>query len=106
MLTEFRNEPFTDFSIPSNQEAMKAALAKVKAQLGKKYPLVIGGKKIETEETIVSTNPSNYKEEIARVSKATKEHAEQAMNAALEAFKTWPDVPAVERARYLFKVAA
>jgi 1-pyrroline-5-carboxylate dehydrogenase len=106
MLTEFRNEQFTDFSVSNEQDAMKAALAKVKAQLGKKYPLVIGGKKIETEETIVSTNPANPKEEIARVSKATTEHAEQAMKAAQEAFKTWSLVPPYERARYLFKVAS
>lgn len=106
MITEFRNEPFTDFSIASNQDAMKAALEKVKGQLGKKYPLVIGDNKITTEDSIVSTNPSNPKQEIAKVSKATKEHAEQAMNAALEAFKTWKDVPGAERARYLFKVAA
>lgn len=26
MLTEFRNEPFTDFSVSGNQEAMKAAI--------------------------------------------------------------------------------
>jgi 1-pyrroline-5-carboxylate dehydrogenase len=106
MLTEFRNEPFTDFSIAANHEAMKAALSKVKSQLGKKYPLHIGAKKVETEDVIVSTNPSNPKEEIARISKATKEHAEQAMAAALDAFQTWKNVPPVERARYLFKAGA
>src|ERR1700684_1186684 len=106
MLTEFRNEPFTDFSIAANHEAMKAALSKVKSQLGKKYPLHIGAKKVETEDVIVSTNPSNPKEEIARISKATKEHAEQAMTAALDAFQTWKKVPPVERARYLFKAGA
>jgi 1-pyrroline-5-carboxylate dehydrogenase len=85
---------------------MKAALAKVKKQLGQKYPLVIGDKNIETEDSIVSTNPANPKEEIARVSKATKEHAEQAMTAALDAFKTWKHVAPSERARCLFKVAS
>jgi len=106
MLTEFRNEAFTDFSVPAHQEAMKNALAKVKTKLGKKYPLVIGGKKIETDDVIVSTNPSDPKQEIARISKATKDHAEQAMQAALTAFETWQDVPPQERARYLFKAAA
>ncbi|MGH9553954.1 MAG: aldehyde dehydrogenase family protein, partial [Terriglobales bacterium] len=106
MLTEFCNEPFTDFSAGAQQEAMKAALAKVKSQLGKKYPLVIGGKHVETDDVIVSTNPAAPKQELGRFSKATKDHAEQAMKAALEAFPKWSAVPPVERARYLFKVAA
>jgi len=37
-LPAFRNEPFTDFSLPGNKAAMEAALAKVKAQLGRDYP--------------------------------------------------------------------
>lgn len=106
MISEFRNEPFTDFSVAVNQEAMKAALAKVKGELGEKYPLVIGGRKIETQEIIISTNPSSPKQEIARVSKATKEYGEQAMDAALQAFERWKNVCPLERARYLFKAAA
>lgn len=106
MLTEFRNEPFTDFSVSSNQEAMKAALAKVKKQLGQTYPLVIGGEKILTDDHIVSTNPGAPKQEIGRFSKATTQHAERAMKVALETFETWKKVPPVERARYLFKAAA
>ena len=43
MPTEFRNEPFTDFSKEENAQAMRNALEKVKAELGREYPLVIGG---------------------------------------------------------------
>ena len=32
MPTEFRNEPFTDFSTEENAAAMRAALAKVKSE--------------------------------------------------------------------------
>jgi len=106
MITEFRNEPFTDFSVASNQEAMKSAIAKVKSQLGKTYPLVIGAEKIQTSDFIVSTNPSQPKQEIGKFSKATKEHAEQAMKVALSRFESWRKTPGLERARYLFKVAA
>ena len=49
MPTEFRNEPFTDFSKEENAQAMRAALEKVKSELGREYPLVIGGERIETE---------------------------------------------------------
>jgi len=106
MLPEFRNEPFTDFSVPANSEAMQAALAKVKSQFGKQYPLVIGGERVETEEWIVSTNPSAPDQVVGRFAKATSEHAERAMQAALQAFQHWQAVPAMERARYLLKAAA
>lgn len=106
MITEFRNEPFTDFSCPTNQEAMKAALAKVRSQLGKKYPLVINGERIETNDLLVSTNPANPSEVIGSFHKADKELAEKAMQSALEAFESWKKVCPKERARFLFKAAA
>ena len=40
-ITEFRNEPLTDFSRDENRRAMEEALRKVAAKLGKTYPLVI-----------------------------------------------------------------
>ncbi len=106
MLTEYRNEPFTDFSAPANEKAMKAALEKVKKQLGRKYPLVIGGEHINTNDELVSTNPSNPKEELGRFSKADTELAEKAMQSALKAFETWKHVTPHERARYLFRAGA
>lgn len=48
-MIEFRNEPFTNFADPANKEAMRAALAKVKSELGQEYPLVTGGEKLFTE---------------------------------------------------------
>ena len=40
---EFRNEPYTDFSKPENRKAMEQALEKVKGELGREYPILIGG---------------------------------------------------------------
>lgn len=105
-VSEFKNEPFTDFSIASNEIAMKEALARVKAQFGKRYPLIIGGKRIETgNEWIVSTNPSVPKEVIGMFAKANCDHAELAMQAAIQTFTEWKKTPATERAKYLFKAA-
>lgn len=106
MLTEFRNEPFTDFSVAANEEKMKAALDKVKGEFGRKYPLVVGKEHIETQETIDSTNPSHPDQVLGRFSKADVKIAEKAMQAALDAFKTWQKVGPHERARYLFKAAS
>lgn len=106
MLTEFRNEPFTDFKKKENEDAMKAALDKVRACFGKSHPLVIGGKEISTGDEMISTNPGNPDEVIGKFSKASTKEAEQAMEAALKAFESWKNVHPHERARYLFKTAA
>ncbi len=104
-IEEFRNEPFTDFTVPANEKAMKDAIAKVRGQFGREYPLVIGGEKITTSEWIVSTNPAKPAEVIGKFSKATKEHADQAMQKALAAFSTWRRVNPLERTEYLFRAA-
>ncbi|HEU5100666.1 MAG TPA: L-glutamate gamma-semialdehyde dehydrogenase [Roseiflexaceae bacterium] len=105
-LTDFRNEPFTDFSSPENAAAMQQALADVKAQLGHTYPLIIDGEKIETAKTLASINPANPSEVIGYAASASAEQATQAVELANERFESWRKVPAQERADYLFKVAA
>jgi 1-pyrroline-5-carboxylate dehydrogenase len=105
-MIEFKNEPFTNFADPANRAAMEAALASVKEQLGKEYPLVIGGEKIFTEKKIKSINPGNVDQVVGLVSKADQQLAEKAMQVALETFETWKLVDPVTRAGYLFKAAA
>ncbi len=104
-LAVFRNEPFTDFSLPENEKAMKAALKTVRSQLGRQYPLVIDGERIETGEWIVSVNPSAPDQVIGKFAKATRDHAEKAMKAALTAFESWKRVSPEDRVQYLFKAA-
>ncbi len=102
---EFTNEPFTDFSKPENQEIFRAALKEVEGQLGRDYPLIIGGKRFHTENKGNSLNPANPKQIVGRVAQATLEQANQAVEAAAERFKTWQYTSAGERAGYLFKAA-
>lgn len=106
MLTEFRNEPFTDFSVQANEQAMKHGLDLVKSKLGKTYPLIIGSEKIQTNDFLVSTNPADPKQEVGKFSKANTELAEKALQEALRAFEPWSRTCPKERARYLFKAAA
>ncbi|NLY79947.1 MAG: L-glutamate gamma-semialdehyde dehydrogenase, partial [Lysinibacillus sp.] len=68
----YEHEPFTDFSIEENRKKYFDALKKVESELGKEYPLIIGGERITTEEKITSYNPANKTEVIGRVSKANK----------------------------------
>lgn len=102
----YENEPFTNFAQEDNVKAMQAAIAKVKGELGRQYPLYIGSEKIMTEAKITSINPGNVDEVIGYVSKADQVLAEKAMNTALATFESWKRVPARKRAEYLLKAAA
>ncbi|HKV35191.1 MAG TPA: aldehyde dehydrogenase family protein, partial [Pyrinomonadaceae bacterium] len=105
MPTEFRNESFTDFSKEENAQAMRNALEKVGAELGREYPLVIGGERIATDGKLDSFNPANRTQLVGKFNKATKELANRAVEEAAKAFQTWKHAPADERAALLFRVA-
>ncbi|MGC1685270.1 MAG: aldehyde dehydrogenase family protein, partial [Candidatus Acidiferrales bacterium] len=102
---EFINEPFVDFKNAANRKKMEDALASVKSQFGKEYPLVIGGERITTKEKIQSTNPSRPGEVIGIFQKATVEMANQAVEAAASAFERWKRVPAQERVACVYRTA-
>jgi 1-pyrroline-5-carboxylate dehydrogenase len=105
MPTEFRNEPLTDFTKEENAAAMRAAIEKVSGELGREYPLVIGGERIQTGSTLESINPANRTQVVGKFHKATKELANRAVETAAETFKTWRNTPADERVQLLFRVA-
>ena len=62
VLDEFKNEPFTDFSVPANAEAMRGAIDQVWAELGREYQFRINGEKITLSEKFRSVNPANKTE--------------------------------------------
>src|ERR1700686_3152422 len=105
MQTEFRNEPLTDFSKEENASAMRAAIEKVRTQLGQEYPLVIGGERIKTEGKLESINPANRTQVVGKFQKATTELANRAVETAYDTFQTWRNTPPEERAHLLFRVA-
>ncbi|RAS84586.1 1-pyrroline-5-carboxylate dehydrogenase [Priestia endophytica] len=106
MIKEYSHEPFTDFLIEQNYREMEQALEHIKSYLGKKHSLLINGKNVETDEEITSINPANKEEVVGYVSKASKEHAEDAMKAAHHAFESWRLWDAEARAELLFRAAA
>ncbi len=44
----FVTEPFFDFTKEENARRMRAAVEKVRGQLGREYELIIGGKRVKT----------------------------------------------------------
>jgi 1-pyrroline-5-carboxylate dehydrogenase len=105
-LTPFKNEPFADFSDERNAQAMLNALERVESQLGREYPIIIGGERYTTGALSESLNPSKFDQVVGRVYDGTKELADKAIAAAWKAFGTWQYAGAEQRANYLFQAAA
>ncbi len=106
MQIPYSPESYVDFDQDIPRQKMLAALKQVESELGRSYPLRIGGKQIDTDKKIDSINPANTDQIIGRVAKANSDHAQQAIAAADEAFKSWSHVDPDVRARYLFRAAA
>ncbi|MGA7820251.1 MAG: L-glutamate gamma-semialdehyde dehydrogenase [Candidatus Sulfotelmatobacter sp.] len=101
----FINEPFYDFRHEDNARKMRAAIERVRGQLGREYDLIIGGKRVKTTDKIKSLNPSKPSQIVGIHQKAGKEQVEPAMQAALKAFATWSRTSVEERASLLFRAA-
>jgi 1-pyrroline-5-carboxylate dehydrogenase len=105
-LPTYKPESYRDFSDERNAQDLLNGLALVESQLGREYPLVIGGEKIFTKDIIDSRNPSKFSEIVGRAHRADKELAEKAIHAAWKAFETWQHQSVELRAAYLLKAAA
>jgi 1-pyrroline-5-carboxylate dehydrogenase len=102
----FTNEPFLNFNDPATTRSMQQALAAIHAQLGREYPLVVGGKPLPTENKITSINPARPAEIVGLHQAANASHVELAMAAAQTAFTTWSRTSAQSRADLLLRAAA
>jgi 1-pyrroline-5-carboxylate dehydrogenase len=84
---------------------MEAAIAKIRGELGRDYPLVIGGQRITGLATFDSTNPAHKDQLLARFQKGTRAHVDQAIDAAWKAFESWKRQPVDVRAGLLLRAA-
>ncbi len=105
-LPEFRNEPYTDFTVPENRKRMEDALAKVKAQFGNDYDLLVSGERIATPDKLKSVNPSRPSEVVGVHSKATPEIAESAIRKVHAYFPVWAATSAQSRVEMLLRAAS
>jgi RHH-type proline utilization regulon transcriptional repressor/proline dehydrogenase/delta 1-pyrroline-5-carboxylate dehydrogenase len=102
----FENSPLVNFVHRGNQEKMRTALREVRGRLGQKYPIVIDGRKIWTDNLIDSINPSSPKQVVGAVAEAGIPEAEAAVAAARKAFDHWCRVSIEHRAELLERVAS
>jgi RHH-type proline utilization regulon transcriptional repressor/proline dehydrogenase/delta 1-pyrroline-5-carboxylate dehydrogenase len=104
-LSPFANEPFPDWTQPACRRAYAQAIAQVRMNLGRTYPLRIGGTEVRTQQVVESVNPASPGEVIGRVCQAGTREVEDAIRAAQAAFPAWRDTPARDRAAYLIRAA-
>ena len=102
---EFSNSPTTDFSIEANRVGQRAALADARASLGRRWPLVINGRRRLGRTFVPSVNPAHPAEVIGHWSRATLEDADAALAAARAAFPEWRTTSVDTRAGLLERAA-
>jgi len=105
IIPPFRNEPSLDFSQAANRRDFEAGLKLVSAQLGRSYPLLIGGARVETDTFVDSFNPAHPEQLVGRHAAAGREHVEQAVAAGWAAFEGWSQTPVEARAELLLRAA-
>ena len=101
----FRNATNTSFASADNRRKMIGAIQYVRGEMGRKYPLIINGHPVSTDNWFVSHNPSNPGESVGQIALATPADADQAVAAACKAFHSWRLTRAKERAALLRKLA-
>lgn len=104
-LLPYKNEPYLDWSDEANVSKMRAAIEEVGTRLGKSYPLVIGGERVETEGGIASINPASPSQVVGTVGRATEREADMALDTATRTFETWSRTAPEARARILLRAA-
>jgi RHH-type proline utilization regulon transcriptional repressor/proline dehydrogenase/delta 1-pyrroline-5-carboxylate dehydrogenase len=101
----FVNEPELDFAQVENRRRFADALARVRQQFGRTYPLIIDGEEVFTNATIISTNPSHPHEVVGHAVRADTAAAQQSVTAAMQALADWRATSATDRADLLFRAA-
>ena len=95
----------TDYAEEEARKKSTQAFQDVRRQLGKTYLPLINGEYVNTQQIIDSVNPSNYSEVVGKVGQISVEQAQQAMQAAKDAFPGWRKTPVKQRADVLRKAA-
>ena len=109
-LTEFENEYTWGKAIVSNSADkfhadFDKAIDEVQKELGKKYPLIINGKEIYSDDCFSVRSPSDIRISVAEFPKASIDDTKNAISGAKNAFEKWSNITYQKRAE-IFKECA
>lgn len=71
----------------------------VRKNLGKTFPMIMGGKEVRASETFDDISPSNLSLVVARFQKGSREDAKKAIAEAKRAFASWSQTPYQNRVK-------
>lgn len=99
------NEPVKAYAPGSSEKAaLKSALAQLETEKWE-IPLIIGGKEIYTGDTGNVVMPHDHHHVLATYHKAGEKEVQMAIDSAMKAHKEWSELPWVERASLMMRVA-
>lgn len=104
-MSTFTNASNTNFALAENRQKMLGALAYVRGDVGRHYPMMINGAPVTSEQTFKTHNPARPNEVIGHVAKCTTADVDRAVAAARKSFATWRHTPVAVRADFCRKVA-
>jgi RHH-type proline utilization regulon transcriptional repressor/proline dehydrogenase/delta 1-pyrroline-5-carboxylate dehydrogenase len=105
LTTPFANCPHTDFTDVSLQRSFGEAVARLRASLPIRVPVVVNGKRHEDRKVHERECPSDPSLVVSRVSLATREDATAAIEGAYAAWPAWRERTIDERALLLEQLA-
>jgi 1-pyrroline-5-carboxylate dehydrogenase len=99
------NEPVKSYApgTPEREAVLKAYKELYNSKV--EVPLYIGGEEIKSGDTAPMNPPHDHQHHLGDYHKASKEHVEKAINAALEARKKWANLEWEQRAAVFLKAA-
>lgn len=101
-MSEFENEYTWGKAVANNSTDdfhtdFEIAIDEVKKELGKKYPLIINGKEISSDDCFTVNSPSDTRICVAEFPKASTDDTKNAISCAKNAFEIWCDTPYQKR---------
>ena len=101
-MSEFENEYTWGKAISGNSTDnfhadFEKAIDAVKKELGKKYPIIINGKEIYSDNCFTASSPSDTRISVAEFPKASVDDTKNAVSSAKNAFEKWSNTPFQKR---------
>lgn len=105
-VTKILNEPVKEFSSKHTEDwnALKVSLNKYSSST-LDIPLVVNGEKRFKSETMSFINPANHQQQLAKVSQASQQDVQDAIQAAKDLKLQWMNMPWKDRAAVFLKAA-
>ena len=96
-MSEFENEYTWGKAVSENATndfhvKFESAIEEVKKELGKKYPIIINGKEVHSDDCFTVRSPSNTQISVAKFPRASVQDTKDAVSSAKNAFDEWSDV--------------